>query len=213
MLKSPFFFDISSLHAVFFFCPLDGANMPSQSFWKGTEKLLRRAWNVFSLSWRRSWRFRTRAAFITFMACPAFWAPSWEPSPLPQPPRRFTETGNSKRFLAPTWRDPRWPDEVVTCACASGSMADVFPDVATGDVEPSFQGIRQAISLAVTLGVALLGGLIVGRLTFPLVSRGFELGFQDIVRVSIKVKVLHYGFRLRVQKWVPSRVCSFKLGV
>lgn len=44
------------------------------------------------------------------------------------------------------------------------SMVDVFPDVASGDVEASFQGVRQAISLAVTLGVALLGGLIVGEL-------------------------------------------------
>uniref|UniRef100_A0A8C8FEL5 Ammonium transporter AmtB-like domain-containing protein n=1 Tax=Oncorhynchus tshawytscha TaxID=74940 RepID=A0A8C8FEL5_ONCTS len=32
----------------------------------------------------------------------------------------------------------------------------------SGDVEASFQGIRQAISLAVTLGIALLGGLITG---------------------------------------------------
>lgn len=41
-------------------------------------------------------------------------------------------------------------------------MADVFPDIQSGDVEASFQGIRQAISLAVTLGIALLGGLITG---------------------------------------------------
>merc|ERR1739838_79561 len=41
-------------------------------------------------------------------------------------------------------------------------MADVFPDVASGDVEASFQGVRQAISLAVTLGMALFGGLLVG---------------------------------------------------
>ncbi|XP_010792999.1 ammonium transporter Rh type B-like [Notothenia coriiceps] len=41
-------------------------------------------------------------------------------------------------------------------------MADVFPDVASGDIEASYQGVRQAISLAVTLGFALLGGLIVG---------------------------------------------------
>lgn len=43
------------------------------------------------------------------------------------------------------------------------SLEDVFPDVASGDIEASFQGVRQAISLAVTLGMALLGGLIVGR--------------------------------------------------
>ncbi|TNN37585.1 Ammonium transporter Rh type B [Liparis tanakae] len=43
-----------------------------------------------------------------------------------------------------------------------GIMGDVFPDVASGDISPSFQGVRQAISLAVTLGIALLGGLIVG---------------------------------------------------
>lgn len=38
----------------------------------------------------------------------------------------------------------------------------MFPDVADGTIEASFQGARQAISLAVTLGIALLGGLVVG---------------------------------------------------
>lgn len=42
-------------------------------------------------------------------------------------------------------------------------MEDVFPDVAEGHIEASYQGARQAISLAITLGIALLGGLIVGR--------------------------------------------------
>ncbi|KAG7469560.1 hypothetical protein MATL_G00130200 [Megalops atlanticus] len=41
-------------------------------------------------------------------------------------------------------------------------MKDVFPDVSSGEITASFQGVRQAISLAVTLGIALLGGLIVG---------------------------------------------------
>uniref|UniRef100_A0A674EMY6 Rh family B glycoprotein n=1 Tax=Salmo trutta TaxID=8032 RepID=A0A674EMY6_SALTR len=41
-------------------------------------------------------------------------------------------------------------------------MADVFPDIHSGEVEASFQGVRQAISLVVTLGIALLGGLITG---------------------------------------------------
>ncbi|TMS11000.1 Ammonium transporter Rh type B [Larimichthys crocea] len=41
-------------------------------------------------------------------------------------------------------------------------MADVFPKVASGEVDASYQGGIQAISLAVTLGIALLGGLIVG---------------------------------------------------
>nr|AGA93879.1 RhBG [Porichthys notatus] len=41
-------------------------------------------------------------------------------------------------------------------------LEDVFPDVYSGKVTASFQGGRQAISLAVTLGIALLGGLIVG---------------------------------------------------
>ncbi|KAG9345292.1 hypothetical protein JZ751_009838 [Albula glossodonta] len=42
-------------------------------------------------------------------------------------------------------------------------LVDVFPDM-TGEnkITASFQGVRQAISLAVTLGIALLGGLIVG---------------------------------------------------
>lgn len=42
-------------------------------------------------------------------------------------------------------------------------MEDVFPDVAEGTIEPSYQGVRQAISLSVTLGIALVGGVIVGR--------------------------------------------------
>ncbi|KAK7886954.1 hypothetical protein WMY93_026575 [Mugilogobius chulae] len=41
-------------------------------------------------------------------------------------------------------------------------MEDVFPQIASGDFTASAQGVRQAISLAVTLGIALLGGLIVG---------------------------------------------------
>lgn len=42
-------------------------------------------------------------------------------------------------------------------------MADVFPEVASGTIEASKQGGIQAIALAITLGIALLGGLIVGR--------------------------------------------------
>lgn len=45
-------------------------------------------------------------------------------------------------------------------------MKDVFPDVASGDITASYQGLVQAISLAVTLGMALLGGLIVGKCQF-----------------------------------------------
>ncbi|XP_062394822.1 ammonium transporter Rh type B [Sardina pilchardus] len=41
-------------------------------------------------------------------------------------------------------------------------MADVFPLIASGDIDASTQGVRQAVSLAVTLGMALLGGLITG---------------------------------------------------
>jgi len=43
-----------------------------------------------------------------------------------------------------------------------GGMKDVFPDVADGTIESSKQGGLQALSLLVTLGMALLGGLIVG---------------------------------------------------
>ncbi|XP_060937174.1 ammonium transporter Rh type B [Limanda limanda] len=55
----------------------------------------------------------------------------------------------------------------VTAACATmeiygKGMVDVFPAVADGSFTASVQGVRQAISLAVTLGIALLGGLIVG---------------------------------------------------
>nr|XP_020473081.1 ammonium transporter Rh type B-like isoform X1 [Monopterus albus]XP_020473082.1 ammonium transporter Rh type B-like isoform X1 [Monopterus albus]XP_020473083.1 ammonium transporter Rh type B-like isoform X1 [Monopterus albus]XP_020473085.1 ammonium transporter Rh type B-like isoform X1 [Monopterus albus]XP_020473086.1 ammonium transporter Rh type B-like isoform X1 [Monopterus albus] len=55
----------------------------------------------------------------------------------------------------------------VTAAVASSDvygdgMEDVFPDVASGETDASFQGARQAISLVVTLGMALVGGLLVG---------------------------------------------------
>ncbi|KAG7261625.1 hypothetical protein CRUP_002878 [Coryphaenoides rupestris] len=55
----------------------------------------------------------------------------------------------------------------VTAALASkeiygNGMADVFPDVASGAVSSSKQAGHQAISLVVTLGMALFGGLIVG---------------------------------------------------
>ncbi|TNN01978.1 ammonium transporter Rh type B [Takifugu flavidus] len=41
-------------------------------------------------------------------------------------------------------------------------MADVFPAVADGTVDATKQGGIQALSLAITLGIAVLGGLIVG---------------------------------------------------
>uniref|UniRef100_A0A7N8XAX2 Rh family B glycoprotein n=1 Tax=Mastacembelus armatus TaxID=205130 RepID=A0A7N8XAX2_9TELE len=51
---------------------------------------------------------------------------------------------------------------VATVEIYGGGMEAVFPDVADGTIDASFQGVRQAIALAVTLGIALLGGLIVG---------------------------------------------------
>ncbi|XP_062321455.1 ammonium transporter Rh type B [Osmerus eperlanus] len=55
----------------------------------------------------------------------------------------------------------------ITAAVASkdiygDGLKDVFPDIHSGEVEASFQGIKQAISLAVTLGIALIGGIVVG---------------------------------------------------
>lgn len=49
--------------------------------------------------------------------------------------------------------------------CAYFSMEEVFPDVADKERTASYQGAVQAISLAVTLGFALVGGLLVGRFT------------------------------------------------
>lgn len=60
------------------------------------------------------------------------------------------------------------------------SLADVFPDVADGSIEASKQGGIQAISLAVTLGIALLGGLIVGRCHILLGGSGEALGYLDL---------------------------------
>ncbi|KAF1388470.1 hypothetical protein PFLUV_G00090550 [Perca fluviatilis] len=53
---------------------------------------------------------------------------------------------------------------VATTDIYGKGMEDVFPDVAKGNITASYQGVRQAISLAVTLGMALVGGLIVGFL-------------------------------------------------
>lgn len=39
----------------------------------------------------------------------------------------------------------------------------VFPDVANGDRDAHYQGGVQALSLAITLGMAIVGGLIVGK--------------------------------------------------
>uniref|UniRef100_A0A7N6FJ13 Ammonium transporter AmtB-like domain-containing protein n=1 Tax=Anabas testudineus TaxID=64144 RepID=A0A7N6FJ13_ANATE len=41
-------------------------------------------------------------------------------------------------------------------------LEDVFPEIAKGHLSASTQGFRQAISLGVTLGIALLGGIVVG---------------------------------------------------
>lgn len=48
---------------------------------------------------------------------------------------------------------------------ANFSLEDVFPMVAAKGRSASSQGGIQAISLAVTLGMALVGGLLVGRFT------------------------------------------------
>lgn len=42
-------------------------------------------------------------------------------------------------------------------------MEDVFPKVAGGEFTASKQGAQQAIALGVTLGIALLGGVVVGK--------------------------------------------------
>ncbi|KAM9723369.1 ammonium transporter Rh type B [Menidia menidia] len=51
---------------------------------------------------------------------------------------------------------------VATRDVYGGGLEDVFPLVASEERTASYQGSVQAISLAVTLGIALLGGLIVG---------------------------------------------------
>ncbi|XP_066577590.1 ammonium transporter Rh type B [Amia ocellicauda] len=51
---------------------------------------------------------------------------------------------------------------VATADIYGEGMQDVFPEVYSGASTASWQGIRQAISLAVTLGFALVGGIIVG---------------------------------------------------
>ncbi|TKS82589.1 FRhbg Rhesus blood group family type [Collichthys lucidus] len=51
---------------------------------------------------------------------------------------------------------------VATTDVYGKGMDDVFPKVASGEFDATYQGGVQAISLGVTLGIALLGGLIVG---------------------------------------------------
>lgn len=51
---------------------------------------------------------------------------------------------------------------VATADVYGKGMDDVFPQIANGDFTAQGQGVRQAISLAVTLGIALVGGVIVG---------------------------------------------------
>lgn len=58
--------------------------------------------------------------------------------------------------------DLGWPVVFFYLFFSLASLADVFPAVASGDSSASKQGGIQAISLAVTLGIALLGGVIVG---------------------------------------------------
>lgn len=53
----------------------------------------------------------------------------------------------------------------LACFCFSVvvSLEKVFPDVASGERETSYQAGIQAISLAITLAIAIFGGLIVGK--------------------------------------------------
>lgn len=73
------------------------------------------------------------------------------------------------------------------------SLSDVFPDVANGDVTATKQGGIQAASLAVTLGIALLGGLIVGMCHVLLSCSDNALAALSNWRKDIKTYRLKWG--------------------
>lgn len=73
------------------------------------------------------------------------------------------------------------------------SLSDVFPDVANGDVTATKQGGIQAASLAVTLGIALLGGLIVGMCHVLLSCSDNALAALSNWRKDIKTYGLKWG--------------------
>lgn len=74
----------------------------------------------------------------------------------------FTERGNCLTFcsLGAVWGRPH---VLEMSPGLSFRMEDVFPDVANGSIDASKQGGIQALSLAITLGIAVVGGLIVGK--------------------------------------------------
>uniref|UniRef100_A0A674PR71 Rh family B glycoprotein n=1 Tax=Takifugu rubripes TaxID=31033 RepID=A0A674PR71_TAKRU len=80
-------------------------------------------------------------------------------------------------------------------------MADVFPAVADGSVNATKQGGIQALSLAITLGIAVLGGLIVGFvLKLPVFGTPPDtLCFEDSVYWEVSLMRPERDHRVQVQ--------------
>uniref|UniRef100_A0A8C5H1P5 Ammonium transporter Rh type B n=1 Tax=Gouania willdenowi TaxID=441366 RepID=A0A8C5H1P5_GOUWI len=64
-------------------------------------------------------------------------------------------------------------------------LHDVFPLVAEGKREASVQGGIQAVSLAVTLGIALIGGLIVGKFPVSLTVNSSTAVSDEIIIILL----------------------------
>ncbi|XP_033837140.1 ammonium transporter Rh type B [Periophthalmus magnuspinnatus] len=87
---------------------------------------------------------------------------------------------------------------VATTDVYGEGMEDVFPQIASGEFTASAQGVRQAISLAVTLGIALLGGLIVGFiLKLPIYgSPSDAICFEDSIYWEMPGEESHHDNQL-----------------
>lgn len=87
---------------------------------------------------------------------------------------------------------------VATTDIYGDGMKDVFPKIASGDFTSSAQGGRQAISLAVTLGIALLGGVIVGFiLKLPIFGApSDQICFEDSIYWEVPGEESHHDNQL-----------------
>ncbi len=104
-----------------------------------------------------------------------------------------SERGLSIRFW--NWIDFRFPtlvrtDTYVLLYPILHRLQRVFADVETGEWNPQSKGGFQAISLAVTLGMALIGGLITGGCTIQKCSECMLPLGQLFDLISLKLSIV-----------------------
>lgn len=104
--------------------------------------------------------------------------------------------------------DVSWPVVLLLLFFSLVSLEDVFPAVASGDSSASKQGGIQAISLAVTLGIALLGGAIVGGSSFLLTWAEKWLAWKLLFLID-KGIFFYSGFILKLPIYgaPPDTIC------